>query len=238
VEPSRVFILSTRNAHKAREIAAILGPGSRFLTLADFPESPVVVEDGDTFEANARKKAVELARWLIQDPARLASAGAARDIFVLADDSGLEVEALAGEPGVRSARFAASETSGNENCSDEANNRKLLRLLARIPQDQRRARFRCVIVLCPLRSGAIDNRQSTIDNSEAESASAVCFDGTCPGRILTGPRGAGGFGYDPLFAPDGYEQSYAELGENVKNRLSHRGRALVKLAEWLAARGG
>ena len=217
------LLIATRNAHKVGEIQAILGSPFQFLTLNDFPDAPKVAEDADTFAGNAAKKAVELAKWLkekhptsnIQHPT---------SSFVLADDSGLEVDALAGAPGVHSARFAALDQS--ENSRDTDNNAKLLRLLKDVPLEKRTARFRCVIALVP------------VPDEKTESASPVCFanefeahifDGACEGRIQFSPSGHGGFGYDPLFVPGGFTQSFAELGEDVKNQLSHRAKALEKL---------
>ncbi len=181
------LLIATRNRHKLGEIRSILGAhGVTCIGLDEVPDAPDVVEDGDTFEANAIKKAVSLAgvtgRW------------------TLADDSGLEVEALGGAPGVRSARYAG------EPSDDGANNRKLLAALGNRPE--RRARFRCAIAL-------------------ADPAGAVrTVTGTCPGVILTAPRGRAGFGYDPLFVPDGSDLTFAELDAATKNRISHRARAL------------
>jgi XTP/dITP diphosphohydrolase len=214
------ILIATRNAHKVGEIRAILGGAFHFLTLEDFPGAPKVIEDADTFVGNATKKAVELARWLA---AGNAGKQALPD-FVLADDSGLEVDALGGAPGVHSARFAALDQ--NENSLDAANNAKLLKLLQPVPLEKRTAQFRCVIALVP------------VPREKVESASPVCyaeelaeqtFDGACEGRIQLAPAGPGGFGYDPLFVPDGFTQSFAELGGEVKNRLSHRSKALEKL---------
>ena len=145
--PLSSLTLATRNAHKAREIQALLGAGFRFLTLSDFPNAPLVTEDQPTFEGNAAKKAVSLARWMggtwpeAQRPAR---------VYVLADDSGLEVDALSGAPGVHSARFAALDSGGMGNAPDAENNAKLLRLLEGVPLERRTARFRCVIALTPV----------------------------------------------------------------------------------------
>jgi XTP/dITP diphosphohydrolase len=137
---------------------------------------------------------------------------------VLADDSGLEVDALHGAPGVHSARFAALDSGAPGNSSDAENNAKLLRLLKDIPREQRSARFRCVLALA--------------DISPASAAQAPqFFEGACEGRIEFAPSGGGGFGYDPLFVPEGFTQSFAELGEDVKNRLSHRARAFAKFRE-------
>jgi XTP/dITP diphosphohydrolase len=200
------IVIATRNAHKVDEIRQILGSQIRFLTLRDFPDAPAVVEDADTFAGNSCKKATELAKWLahrtdLQD-----------DAFVLADDSGLEVDALNGAPGVHSARFAADDKSKG-NSADADNNAKLLRLLEDVPADKRTARFRCVIALASL-------------NQPNE---AKVFDGACEGRIGFTARGSSGFGYDPLFTPNGYQQTFAELGDLEKNKLSHRAKALAGL---------
>jgi XTP/dITP diphosphohydrolase len=210
------LLMATRNARKTDEIRSILGGGFRFLTLNDFPDAPKVIEDAGTFAGNAAKKAVALARWLSVKfpPTRHSS-----PLFVLADDSGLEVDALNGAPGVHSARFAALDRSADSlsaNSLDADNNAKLLRLLKDVPLEKRTARFCCVIALIEI------NPQSAIRNPQL-------FDGACEGRIGFEPRGKNGFGYDPLFVPVEFEQSFAELGEDVKNRLSHRAKALEKL---------
>ena len=147
------LLIATRNAHKVGEIRAILGDRFQFLTLNDFPGAPKVVEDADTFAGNATKKAVELAKWL---PRQFPSSQTpdARPDFVLADDSGLEVDALNGAPGVHSARFAALDRSADgssANTPDADNNAKLLRLLKNVPLEKRTARFHCVIALVPVR---------------------------------------------------------------------------------------
>jgi XTP/dITP diphosphohydrolase len=203
------LVIATRNAHKVAEIRAILGDRFRYLTLNDLPAAPRTIEDAQTFAGNAAKKARELARWV----------AASRDtnpMFVLADDSGLEVDALNGLPGVNSARFAALDTGKPGNSSDADNNAKLLRLLTDMPPENRTARFRCVLALTAL------HPPSSILHPQL-------FEGVCEGRIGYTPRGQGGFGYDPLFIPNGFEQTFAELGEAVKNRLSHRAKALAAL---------
>ncbi|MSU59953.1 MAG: non-canonical purine NTP pyrophosphatase [Pedosphaera sp.] len=211
------LIIATRNAHKVGEIRAILGEGFRYITLKDFPAAPEVIEDAATFAGNATKKAEELARWLTVDSRFTIHDSRS---FVLADDSGLEVDALDGAPGVHSARFAALDSGAPGNSADADNIARLLRLMKDIPAEKRTARFRCVIALVEI------NRQSAIGNRQS-------FDGACEGQILFTPRGQGGFGYDPLFVPEGFTQSFAELGEDVKNRLSHRAKALVMLkAAW------
>lgn len=204
----RMLVIATRNRHKVQEIQAVLGPGLSYGSRLDFPQAPNVEEDAATFAGNAAKKASALARWLADQPA-----GAASDeTVVLADDSGLEVDALNGAPGVVSARFAALETGQPGNSTDAENTARLLRLLRDVPAERRTARFRCVIALA--RVGQADRPQ--------------LFEGVCEGRILEAPRGTGGFGYDPVFQPLGFSESFAELGEAVKNRISHRARALAQ----------
>jgi XTP/dITP diphosphohydrolase len=203
------IVIATRNAHKMGEIRSILGGSFHYLTLNDFPDAPKIIEDAPTFAGNATKKAVELAKWLaIKHPT---------SNFVLADDSGLEVDALDGTPGVHSARFAALNSAKSGNTPDADNNVKLLRLLKDIPPEKRTARFRCVIALVEVQS------------PKSKVQSPQLFNGACEGRIIFDPRGKNGFGYDPLFVPDGFEQTFAELGEDVKNKLSHRAQALEKL---------
>lgn len=188
-------LIATRNKHKLEEIRQIFSlPRLEWVTPDNVPGLPEdVVEDADTFEGNALKKARELC--------------AASGLWTLADDSGLEVAALDNAPGVFSARYAG------EPCDYAANNAKLLRELA--GKESRRACFRCVVALC-----APDGRSWTVD-------------GRCDGHIILEPRGSNGFGYDPLFVPDNYEQTFAELGNDVKNRISHRGHALQRaVAAW------
>lgn len=241
-----VIFIATRNAHKVSEIRAILGKKFRYMTLNDFDEfdPPKVVEDANTFAGNATKKAVELAKWLesaqyiyddvesqfpfhkgklvhvIQPPLQ------SQEKFVLADDSGLEVDALNGAPGVFSARFAAMDRP--ENSPDADNNAKLLRLLADVPLEKRTARFRCVIALMPVLSRYIQSASPVCYADESELQTEL-FEGACEGRILLEPRGKHGFGYDPLFVPNGFDKTFAELADKIKNKLSHRARALEKL---------
>jgi len=215
----KTLLIATRNAHKVAEIRAILGEGFRYLMLTDLPQSPATVEDAETFAGNATKKAVELARWVAMVRDSRFPMPDARG-FVLADDSGLEVDALNGAPGVHSARFAALDSAVRGNSSTADNNAKLLRLLINVPMEKRTARFHCVIALVEIHSPS-----SILD--------PLIFDGACEGQILFEPRGHGGFGYDPLFVPEGFQQTFAELGEEIKNRLSHRARALAKLKERL-----
>jgi XTP/dITP diphosphohydrolase len=186
------FVIATRNAHKLEEIRAIFdAAGMEVLSAKDFPDVPDTVEDRDTFEGNAIKKAQELC-----DATGLAS---------LADDSGLEVDALGGAPGVYSARYAG------ESCDYAANNEKLLRELS--GQTSRRARFRTVLALC--RPGQ----------------EPLTVEGKCEGVIIDELRGSNGFGYDPLFVPDGYDQTFAELPAETKNKISHRANALAEASK-------
>jgi XTP/dITP diphosphohydrolase len=225
------WLIATRNSHKVEEIRAILGEKFDYLTLKDLSDAPSVVEDAPDFAGNATKKAVELNQWI---GARIGSVPAEirdEEAWVLADDSGLEVDALNGAPGVHSARFAALD-SGNAaagNSKDAENNAKLLRLLRDVPLEKRTARFRCVIAVTPVVQEPRNSSNVCLSN-EAELRTQL-FDGTCEGRMAFEPSGKGGFGYDPLFIPNGFKESFAELGEEVKNRLSHRARALEKLRE-------
>jgi XTP/dITP diphosphohydrolase len=207
------LVIATRNRHKVQEIQAVLGPELSYRTLLDFPAAPHIHEDADTFAGNAAKKATELARWLTPQAAEAVGTEA----LVLADDSGLEVDALNGAPGVVSARFAALETGRAGNSTDAENTARLLRLLRDVPAARRAARFRCVIALAAV----------------GQPGPPQLFEGACEGRILEAPRGAGGFGYDPVFQPTGFHESFAELGEAVKNRISHRAQALVQAARML-----
>jgi XTP/dITP diphosphohydrolase len=219
------LILATRNAHKVQEIRAILGGGFRYLSLLDFLEAPPVIEDQPTFARNAAKKARELAKWF-QHLGGLDYRVPGASGSVLADDSGLEVDALGGAPGVHSARFASIDQPGATpgkiagNSSDADNNAKLLRLLKEVPMEKRGARFRCVLSLIQVKP-------------PQPAPSGHIFEGVCEGRIAFEPRGRGGFGYDSLFLPVGHPHSFAELSADVKNRISHRAQALEKLRKAL-----
>lgn len=176
----------------------MLDKGFRVRSLAEFPDAPALIEDAETFAGNAICKATQLAEWLAKP-----------EVFVLADDSGLEVDALDGAPGVHSARFAATDAS-TDNAPDQSNLEKLLCVLRDVPAERRTARFRCVLAL-------------------AAGNSVEIFDGACEGTIAMRASGSGGFAYDPAFVPRGYSQTFAELGEDTKNTISHRARALQKL---------
>ena len=186
------LLIAPRNAGKLTEFKVMLTSlGVRIFGLADFPGAPIPEEIGDSFEENAVAKARSAAEY--------------SGLLSLADDSGLEVEALGGAPGVRSARFAGAKSS------DFANNQLLLQKLAGIPPERRLARFVAVLALAwP------DGRTRT-------------FRGEAHGWILPEPRGLGGFGYDPLFFSDDLGMSFAEAGVQAKGRIGHRGRAFARL---------
>jgi XTP/dITP diphosphohydrolase len=217
------LIIATRNAHKVGEIRAILSDQLGCLALDDLPGAPAAVEDADTFAGNAAKKAVKLAQWLATAEGAIPGPRPST-LLVLADDSGLEVDALHGAPGVHSARFAALGRGTTGNSTDAENNANLLRLLEEVPIEKRTARFRCVLALAEV-------------NLQSSTRTSQLFEGVCEGRIDFRPHGQGGFGYDPLFVPKGFEQSFAELGEAVKNRISHRAKALAGLRAFLVERG-
>ena len=186
------LIVATGNRHKYREIRTLLeGLPLEVLSLTQLPPFPPPAENQPTCAGNARKKARAL-RDLAED----------RGAIIMADDSGLEVAALGGRPGVHAARFAGPDAD------DGANNRLLLERMRGLPPEKRGALFRCAIVLL-----FPDGEESLIEES-------------CPGRIATAPRGPSGFGYDPLFIYEPAGLTFAEMGEAPKNRVSHRGRAL------------
>jgi XTP/dITP diphosphohydrolase len=192
------LILATRNSHKTREFAEILADGFKVYDLADAVELPAVEETGLTFKANAILKAVEASKHFEE--------------LVVADDSGLEVDALDGAPGIYSARYAGEHATG------EANVAKLLGELRKGDPGLRSARFRCSLALA--RGGQI----------------LGIFDGTVEGTIVGAPRGRAGFGYDPVFQPLGFNQTFGELSSTEKNRISHRARAIRSLRTVLLAK--
>jgi XTP/dITP diphosphohydrolase len=230
------ILLATRNAHKVAEIRQILGEEFTYLTLNDFWGAPIVPENAPTFETNALKKAFTLAFWLAENPQLLRVKLPEGDppFYVLADDSGLEVDALNGAPGVYSARFAGLDVGAIGNSPDSANNAKLLRLLDGVPAKKRSARFRCVLALTRVHHSTGEG-ETAVPAVEKQTAT---FEGVCEGKISSTPGGRGGFGYDPLFIPTGHKQSFAELGEDVKNKLSHRARALEKLKARFVSNAG
>lgn len=186
------IIIASKNQGKIDEITAAASvPGIHWMTYKDFANWPQIIETEPDFEGNARKKAVLLANYFGK--------------YALADDSGLEVDKLGGEPGVKSARFAG------EPANTEKNNSKLLKLLEGVPYEKRTARFRCVMALA--------SPEGDVRTSEA----------SVEGRIVLKPSGGSGFGYDPLFIPRGHDITMAELDIDEKNKISHRGLALAKL---------
>lgn len=193
------LVLATRNRHKVEELSAMLSElPVQILSFHDFPDMPDVVEDGATLRENAIKKASEVASFT--------------GLPALADDTGLEVDALDGAPGVRSARFAG------EPSNSEANNHKLLSDLNGIEGPARAAAFRCVVALATCG----DEKVRTVE-------------GVTHGVILEAARGQGGFGYDPLFLPDGHNLTYAEMRSDEKNAVSHRGKAIKNARALIAA---
>lgn len=197
------LLIATGNAHKTGEIAAMLGEGWAVEDLRAHPGLGSPEENGTTFEANARIKA-EAASALL--PGR----------WVLSDDSGLEVDALGGEPGVYSARY------GGEGAGDAGNRERLKRELAVVERDKGdgwAARFRCCMAVA------------------ADGMTLVVFNGTVEGRVIANEQGGGGFGYDPLFVPDGHEDTFGVLPAETKNGLSHRARALAQVVRWLELQG-
>ena len=191
------LVVATRNRHKTREIQHILGPEFKVRDLGAHPDVSEIRESGTSFEENAKLKALAASRQL---PA-----------LVIADDSGLEVDALGGAPGIYSARYAGA------NATDTDKIDKLLRELERVraTQDRRYARFRCVVTLA--RNGGL----------------LGTFEGTVEGRITDKARGDSGFGYDPIFIPEGLKQTFGELPTEVKNTISHRAKAIRALADRL-----
>lgn len=238
---SFTLVVATRNHHKLREIQSILDEPVTCIGLETLPSAPELIEDADSFAGNATKKAVQLAHWLVATPSAAVrvypSAPQSATPFVLADDSGLEVDALGGAPGVHSARFAALGTPNLTNSPDSANNQKLMELLKAVPAEKRTARFRCVLALVPL-AGLSPQLESPVCAADEFELSTELFEGVCEGRVAFEPSGRGGFGYDPLFIPDGHDWSFAELGPELKDRISHRSKALEKLKRRLTSARG
>ena len=191
------LLLGTRNPGKIYEIKLIIGDlPLEFSSLNDFPDVAVAVEDAETYALNAIKKARFYARET--------------GVPALADDSGLEVEALGGAPGVISHRYAG------DNANDADRRKFLLSKLAETESDNRWARFVCAIAIATV-AGEVINLS----------------EGICEGTITFEPRGESGFGYDPVFVPNGYDQTFGELSDEIKNRISHRARALLKVRDFL-----
>ncbi len=190
------LFIATKNKGKVREIDNLLAPlGFKVTSLLDHAQMPEIVEDAVTFRGNAAKKAVIIARHT--------------GVLVMGEDSGLEVDALSGRPGVYSARYAG------ENATDEANNDLLLKELSNVPQEKRTARYRCAMALA--------DKDALIDVVE----------GACEGIITTERRGTNGFGYDPLFLIPSYQKTFGELDLSLKQTMSHRANALKKFLKLL-----
>ncbi len=201
-------LIATSNSGKLRDFAgAAKARGIEISGIPNFSSLPPVVEDGQTFEANARKKAEAYSKYV---PGKL----------VLADDSGLEIDALKGAPGIHSARYAAPDLHNKEphqadtNTDDEANNARVLRELQGVPPEQRTARFVCVLA------------------AARDGETLATFRGRAEGQILNAPRGTNGFGYDPLFYFPQIKKTFAELTAEEKSRYSHRGAAFRDFLRW------
>jgi XTP/dITP diphosphohydrolase len=199
----RRILIATSNPGKLRDFdGAALRHGVAIAGLPDFSSLPPVIEDGLTFEANARKKAEASSRYVPGET-------------VVADDSGLEIDALHGAPGVHSARYAADQPDKAEaNTDDEANNARVLRELNSVPPAERTGRFVCVLA------------------AARDGKTLATFRGVAEGIILDAPRGANGFGYDPLFYFPQIDKTFAELTAEEKSRYSHRGAAFRKFLDW------
>lgn len=197
------FYLASGNAHKVAELQALARASASAATIESAKAvggMPSVQEDTGTFVGNARKKAQALLP-LLPDGA-----------WALADDSGVCVDALGGEPGVESAYYAGPQGDA------AANLKKLVQTMGDVPDNKRSARFYCVLVALGPKGGTVQEK---------------VFEGACEGKLLYTPRGGAGFGYDPLFVPSGFTQSYAELGDEEKNKISHRARAWGHAAQWV-----
>ncbi|MFP4473298.1 MAG: XTP/dITP diphosphatase [Candidatus Omnitrophota bacterium] len=194
----QTLIVASKNPGKLREIRELMAEFDlRVRSLADYPGHPEIVEDGGSFEENAAKKALTISRWT--------------EGLVMGEDSGLEVDALEGRPGIYSARYSG------EGATDESNNQLLLRELNDVPQEKRTARYRCAVVL---------SRGADI---------LVSVEGTCEGAIAPEPAGSNGFGYDPLFFLPQYGRTFGQLDPQIKAQISHRAEAVNKFKDALRA---
>ena len=197
MKPPSIIVLATNNKGIVREMRQLFASlPLEVRSLADFSDIVDVEETGSTFRENAELKARVFAKQTGQ--------------FCLADDSGLEIEALGGEPGIRSARFAGSSTSY------EIKNAMLLEMIELTGDDLRRARFVCAMAL-----------------ADSDGRVVHTVEGVCMGTIADAPRGPNGFGYDPIFVPDGYDMTFGELNDDVKQRISHRARAADEIVRYL-----
>jgi len=200
----RKVLIATSNPGKLRDFAgAAAARGVEIASIPNFASLPAVIEDGQTFEANARKKAEQYSRAVPGE-------------IVLADDSGLEVDSLEGAPGVHSARYAAAEPhKADHNTDDDANNARVLRELTGVPPEKRSARFVCLIA------------------AARDGKTLATFRGVAEGQILDHLQGTGGFGYDPMFYFPPIQKTFAELTPEEKANYSHRGAAFRKFLEWI-----
>ncbi len=201
----RKVLIATSNPGKLRDFAgAAASHGIETAGIQNFSSLPLVVEDGRTFEENARKKAQEYSEYVPGE-------------IVLADDSGIEIDALSGAPGVHSARYAADEPHlADANTDDELNNARVLRELKEVPPEKRTARFVCLLA------------------AARDGQTLASFRGTAEGIILDAPRGSNGFGYDPLFYFPEIQKTFAELSAEEKANYSHRGAAFRQFLSWCA----
>ena len=204
------LILATRNLGKVNELTAMLNTDRRhqniqILSLQDFPDAPEVIEDGDTYQENAAKKATVIADYT--------------GLRALADDAGLEVDALGGAPGVYSKRWAGDDAT------DVIRVQKMLKALEGVTD--RKARFVAAIAIAEPNANSIKPKHDTLNRSGSYITERVqIVVGKCEGHINHTPAGDSGFGYDPIFVPNGYKKTFAELGDTIKNRISHRSEAL------------
>jgi XTP/dITP diphosphohydrolase len=193
----RTILIATRNKHKTREIGQMLGQQWTVLDLSTLPDAPEIEETGVTFQENAALKALAISQL--------------SDELIVADDSGLEVDALQGAPGVYSARYAG------KNATDAENRHLVMRNLAAQSISESPGRFRCSVAVA--RKGEL----------------LGIFDGTVEGKVILEERGSNGFGYDPIFVPEGLRQTFGEVPAEMKHSMSHRARALKKLVDFLSA---
>lgn len=229
----RIILLVTKNRHKVQEISTILSgfapepaPAYQVISLKSLSKMPAIIEEGKTFKENSFSKNSSLLSWFFSEGMEeLWKVFPSEKGYLLSDDSGLEVDALGGSPGVYSARYAALESGAPGNSTDLSNNAKLLRDLEPVSLQDRIARFRCMLSLTEVDANA--DIEDLLERTEF-------FEGICEGRIASEPRGKNGFGYDPLFIPENYHLSFAELDDTIKNAISHRSKALRSFVQFFA----
>ena len=227
----RIILLVTQNQHKVQEISTMLSefapestPAYQVISLKSLSKVPAIIEEGKTFKENSFSKNASLLSWFytegVEEFWKVFPSGKG---YLLSDDSGLEVDALGGAPGVYSARYAALESGVPGNSTDISNNAKLLRDLESVSLQDRIARFHCVLSLTEV--------DVNVDMEDLLGRTEF-FEGVCEGRIAFEPQGKNGFGYDPLFIPENYHVSFAELGDTIKNGISHRSKALRSFVQF------